>query len=178
MLDNTSIRALVWKTNQTNKYIHLEPEHLFCSCLLLLNFLSPSYNSFLSHQIFGQFLMLLSHGDKTWIKGKEGTRASFILLSNSFFVGLLCWRQCGPLSSDAFRMKEGASTTGQCSPGRDITHQLILSTRPEHRFHDLPVTVRKVRLREAETPRLWHHYSGSARTPTQAFRTLKTILFF
>lgn len=81
-------------------------------------------------------------------------RASFILLSNSLFVGFLGWTQRGPLSSDAFRMKDGESTTGQCSPGRDITHQLILSTRPEHRFHDLPVTVRTVRLREAETLRL------------------------
>ena len=51
-------------------YIYQEPENLFCS-LIIFNFLSPSYNSFHCHQMFGQFLMTRHCTNKVWIKGRK-----------------------------------------------------------------------------------------------------------
>ena len=91
---------LVIKTNkQTNKiYIYIYVYIYVYVCisrtkepilfsLLLFHFLSPSNNSFFSHQTFGQFLMTFIHTDKIWIKGRK-TSWCFIYFSHQ---PSLCW---------------------------------------------------------------------------------------
>lgn len=143
--------------------------------------------------MFGQLLMTLTHTDKTWIKGMTKSCASRMLLTSSLSLskGLFCQRECSGagkgeelqrfpasgLLSEQGRWRSQYLARADHGPRCNLTHHLIPSSGPEHRFNDFGTAMKNVELREAETSLAVKEWGGAHTViPTPVCRTSKTIL--
>lgn len=99
---------------------------------------------------------------------------ALLALLERMFWSLQRWEKEQRFSSSSLLSKQRRKRSQHLvsvyhQPGCNMAHRLILSNRLLHRFHSLPTTIGKARLREATTP-MAVKTLGSTHTTIQDFK--------